>query len=338
MTSPAEPPDARRTAAFADRSDRGKIVVAGGDRRSYLHAMFTNDVAGLTGGRGCYTAYLTPQGRMVADLRVADLGDVLLLDLDRSVKDAVIEKLDQFIFSEDVQLGDVTDTFAEFVLAGPASAEVLGRLLADGGAPAPDAAALAALAEFDNLRIDAGGAPLIVVASRELADRAFDLYVERPRAGAFRAALIAAGAGEMTPDAAETLRVERGRPVFPRDMDAETIPLEAGIEHRAISFTKGCYPGQEVITRVLHRGHGRVARKLVGLRLDGPVVPVAGDRIEAAGREVGRVTSAVASPAVGQPIALGYVHRDFTPAGTPVHVVHDGAPIPATVCDLPFVP
>jgi folate-binding protein YgfZ len=118
-------------------------------------------------------------------------------------------------------------------------------------------------------------------------------------------------------------------------MDEETIPLEAGIEDRAISLTKGCYVGQEVIIRVLHRGHGRVARKLVGLAFGpGIVIPSRGARIVASGRDIGSITSAVESPTLGFPIALGYVHRDYQQPGTSV-TVGDST---ATVATLPFVP
>ena len=117
-------------------------------------------------------------------------------------------------------------------------------------------------------------------------------------------------------------------------MDAETIPLEAGIESRAISFTKGCYVGQEVIIRVMHRGHGRVARKLVGLTLGGEIVPARGAAIRAADREIGQVTSSTFSPGLNKAIALGYAHRDFVAPGTAVAV--DG--VPATVTQLPFIP
>jgi folate-binding protein YgfZ len=134
-------------------------------------------------------------------------------------------------------------------------------------------------------------------------------------------------------EAAEALRIEAGVPVFGRDMDEDTIPLEAGIESRAISFSKGCYVGQEVIIRVMHRGHGRVARKLVGLALDGEVVPARGASIRAGDRDVGLVTSSTFSPALNRPIALGYAHRDFVAAGTVLAI--DGAT--ATVTQLPFV-
>src|SRR5499426_329014 len=104
---------ARHRAALLDRSDRGRIVVSGVDRASYLQGLLTNDIVALNAGQGCYAAYLTPQGRMIADLYVYELGDVMLLTMDRAVKDTVLARLDQFIFGEDVQLGDVTDTFAQ---------------------------------------------------------------------------------------------------------------------------------------------------------------------------------------------------------------------------------
>ena len=147
-----------------------------------------------------------------------------------------------------------------------------------------------------------------------------------------------AGAVDVDPAVAEVCRIESGRPVFGRDMTEDTIPLEAGIEDRAISLTKGCYVGQEIIIRVLHRGHGRVARRLVGLTLDsGAAVPVPGAAIRGGDRDIGTITSAALSPALERPIALGYVHRDFVEAGTGVVVVVADQPSPAVVTHLPFV-
>jgi folate-binding protein YgfZ len=280
---------ARRGAAFFDRADRGFIVVSGQDRASYLHGLLTNEIAGLKAGEGCYAAYLTPQGRMIADLWVYELGDVILLVMSRDVKDAVLTKLDQFIFTEDVQLGDVSSTFACVAIVGPAAATVTTQVLK--GVPHGSLASL-------------------------------------------KAALRAKGASELDAPLVETLRIEAGMPKFHRDMDEDTIPLEAGIESRAISLTKGCYVGQEVIIRVLHRGHGRVARKLVGLTLDGDAIPPPAAAVRSGDREIGHVTSSARSPALQRPVALAYVHRDFVAEGT--HVTVDGAR--ATVTALPFVP
>ncbi|HET7220620.1 MAG TPA: glycine cleavage T C-terminal barrel domain-containing protein, partial [Vicinamibacterales bacterium] len=166
-----------------------------------------------------------------------------------------------------------------------------------------------------------------------------DLMVSAGRVADVADALRRAGASAIEREAAEITRVEAGRPAFLQDMTDDTIPLEAGIEDRAISLTKGCYVGQEIIIRVLHRGHGRVARRLVGLALDaGAAVPSPGGRIRSGEREIGSVTSAVLSPALDRAIALGYVHRDFVEPGTRVAIAApDGSESPAVVHRLPFV-
>jgi folate-binding protein YgfZ len=319
---------ARQEAAFIDRVDRGRIVVAGPDRASYLQGLLTNDIVALKSGHGCYAAYLTPQGRMIADLFVYELGDLILLSMPLAVKDTVLAKLEQFIFTEDVKLGDVTRSFEQIAVVGPTAAPVLSGVVDDASA-----GALAALPEHGTVRAAFAGQPAIVTRISDIGEPGYDVYVERPHGATLRSRLVTAGAVELDSDTAEAIRIEAGMPRFGRDMDEDTIPLEAGIEARAISFSKGCYVGQEVIIRVLHRGHGRVVRKLMGLRIDGGAVPAAGAAVRAGDREVGHVTSAAMSPALEQPIALAYLHRDFLTPGVAVSV--DGAA--AVVSELPFV-
>jgi len=319
---------ARDRSAFLDRSDRGRIVLSGTERASYLQGLLTNDIVALTPGQGCYTAYLTAQGRMIADLYVYELGDVMLLITIGRVKDTVMAKLEQFIFSEDVQIGDVTDTFSQMLIVGPRAASVVASIVSGAGEDA-----LRAMPEHASARGEWAGGAAIVTRVADAGEPGFDVHVDRAQAGALRAALLAAGAVELDAATAEAIRIESGAPLFGRDMDEETIPLEAGIESRAISFTKGCYVGQEVIIRVLHRGHGRVARKLVGVTIDGDRVPDAGTPIRSGEREIGRVTSSAASPALNRPIAFAYVQRDFVEPGTAVAV--EG--VPAVVSALPFV-
>jgi folate-binding protein YgfZ len=176
------------------------------------------------------------------------------------------------------------------------------------------------------------GEPAIVLGVGDAGVPGLEVLVGTEHYDALHQAVQTAGSVDVLPDAVEALRIEGGVAVFHRDMDEETIPLEAGLESRAISLTKGCYVGQEVIIRVLHRGHGRVAKKLVGLVFQDTAVPVAAATISAAGRDVGHVTSAAWSPALQRPIALGYVHRDFTTEGT--HIEVDGTT--AVVTALPF--
>lgn len=319
---------ARQRAAFLDRSSRGRLLVSGSDRASYLQGLLTNDTAALKAGEGCYSAYLTAQGRMISDLWVYELGDVMLVSLSGDVKDAVLAKLDQFIFSEDVQLGDVTSTFGQVAVVGPDAARVVSSLMDE--APLDR---LTALPEHGNIRGAIASGPAIVTRVTDVGAPGFEIYVERAGIDALKAKLVETGCVELDAETTDVLRVEAGVPQFHRDMDEETIPLEAGIEQRAISQTKGCYVGQEVIIRVLHRGHGRVARKLVGLTFDGDVVPARGAIVKSDQKDVGEITSSVRSIALDKPIALGYLQRDFLAPGTLVSV--EGSH--AVVTQLPFL-
>ena len=319
---------ARRTAGLIDRSDRAHLVVSGKDRAAYLQGLLTNDVEALRAGDGCYAAYLTAQGRMIADVWVYELGDVMLLSLHRDVRDTVLAKFDQLIFSEDVQLGDVTDTFGRIAVVGPDAARIVGAVLT--AVPR----GLETLAEHGNLRAQVAGAPAIVLRVTDTGEPGFEVLVDAAEVSQLKDSLQAQGAVPIDRETCEVIRIEGGVPKFHLDMDEETIPLEAGLESRAISQTKGCYVGQEVIIRVLHRGHGRVARKLVGLAFDGVAVPPSNAVVRVDSREIGRVTSAALSPALQRAIALAYVHRDFVEAGTKV-TVNDEA---AMVTTLPFLP
>lgn len=324
--------DAARTGvALIDRSDRGRLVLSGADRASYLQGMLTNDIVALRPGQGCYACYLTAQGRMISDMWVFELGDVMLMTTPGSTRTSVLTKLDQFIFSEDVQLGDVTDALSSVALVGPDAARVLHTVV-------PDIAVerLAALADGGNLRTSVGGEPAIVLRVGDAGVTAYELLVSRGQFEATWRTLEADGAAPLSVDAAEAIRIEGGVPRFHQDMDETTIPLEAGLERNAINLHKGCYVGQEVIIRVLHRGHGRVAKKLIGLTLsaEAPKDALVGAPILTDDREIGRVTSATWSPSMKATIALGYVHRDFVSPGTAVTV----AGTAAAVTDRPFVP
>ena len=330
---------AREGAALVDRSDRGRLWLAGPDRATYLQGLLTNDVKALPAGAGCYAAWLTAQGRMVSDVRVYELGDGMLLTLPGPRASLVRDRLEQLIFAEQVSVEDRTRSWSQVGVHGPHAAGALTVAL---GAVGVDLPAAERVAGFEGLRCErlmGGAGELIVVGTDELGG-GLDVVAEAGLGAAVRSGLEAAGAVALPAAVVEALRVEAGLPEFGVDMDEDTIPLEAGLESRAISFTKGCYVGQEVIVRVRDRGHGRVARRLVGLVLEGrdtTVVPARGAALRAGDRDVGRVTSAVWSPALGQAIALGYVHRDFTEPGTTVTVATDRGAVDARIRALPFI-
>jgi tRNA-modifying protein YgfZ len=324
-------------AGLVDRAGRGLLSFTGADRRAFLQGLLTNDIEALGEGGGCYAALLTATGRMIADMRVFELGDATLVEVDAGQAAALRERFDQSIFSEDAQVEDVSATHREIGVYGPLAARVVATLAA-GDSGGADAAGFDAMPLYANRRFQTRDGAVIVVRSDEAGIDGYDLFVGAAPAAAIAGRLRDAGAAVVDAETAEVTRIEGGRPLFGVDMDEETIPLEAGIEGRAISLTKGCYVGQEIIIRVLHRGHGRVAKRLVGLAFDPPGrVPVKGDAIRSGERSVGVVTSAAWSPALDRPVAMGYVHRDFVEPATAVVVVSEGVEQPAVVSALPFV-
>ena len=329
----------RAGSALIDAAARGRVAVRGSDRQSFLQALLTNDVASLGPGTGCYAALLTPLGRMVTDLRVFELGEVMLLEVPRAVKDALMARLDQLIFSEDVQLLDLSDVLGCVSVQGPGAMAAVEQALAGGpgGGASGLAAELASWSAFQNRQIELGGQAGILARVDEFGLPGVLIFAPPAVLPSVAAAIAAAGAMVPDDEVVETLRVESGTPLFLVDMTDDTIPLEAGIEARAISSTKGCYPGQEVIVRIRDRGHGRIVRKLVGLAIDGDVEPTPGEKLLADAKDVGHVTSAAYSPTLGRPIALGYVHRDHIAAGSRLTVAHGDTILPATVTELPFV-
>jgi folate-binding protein YgfZ len=310
---------AHNSAVIVDRSSYGTVALTGSDRASFLHALLTNDIAQLPVGRGVYAAYLTPQGRMITDMRVVETGNRMLLSVAREVAAPLAERLDKLIFSEDVHARDATSELAIIGVHGPSAARMIQQATGTSVADVAD--------QYDNVTTES----MTVVRDDDLGVPGYDVYVPVEDAAATRAKLVDAGAVIASDETAETLRIEAGRPRFGVDMTTETIPLEAGLEDRAISFSKGCYVGQEVIVRVMHRGHGRVARRLVSIVLSSGAVPSRGDRIHSGDRIVGEITSAASSPRHSAPLALGYVQRDHAAAGTELTVNGSQARVYQTV-------
>jgi folate-binding protein YgfZ len=288
-----------------------QLAVAGKDRASFLQGLLTNDIQALEPGAGCYAAWLTPQGRMLTDMHVLESANMALLDVPGFTASATLARLEQFHFTEEVTLSSLDSSLEAVWIHGPQAPAVLQRVL-------EGAAGLTDWPAYRHQPIEFQDQPVVVARIDQLRAPGFSVYVPPARAAALREALVNAGARAVTQDAIDAARIEARYPLFGIDMTEDTIPLEAGIEDRAISTTKGCYVGQEVIIRVLHRGHGRVVRKLVGLTIDGPK-PERGAKLTAAGRDVGWITSAAASDGSAT-AALGYLHRDFLAPATELTV------------------
>ena len=329
----------RETAGLVSLSNRGAINMKGSDCASYLQGLLTNDISGLTTGAGCYAAYLTPQGRMIADMRVLNLGDRLLLDVDSVMSDTLTSRFSMLVFSEDVQVNDESSTWYWVGVRGPGAAACLEPILRP-ERTLSGKKAVTAYQGLDNGWWVLDGKPVLAVSNDELGIPGIDLGVSSAYSGQINAQLEGLGLEWGSAGAVEALRVEAGTPRFGADMDEDTIPLEAGIEARAISETKGCYVGQEVIIRILHRGKGRVARRLVGLIFsqDHTTESLSGQSVYDGHETIGRVRSAISSPRLGRQIALAYVQRAYTAPGARVEVADGERRVAAEVTELPFPP
>jgi folate-binding protein YgfZ len=302
---------------WVDRSARGRVEFSGPDAAAFLQGLLTNDVSQLERGRGVYAAWLTPVGRMVADMQVLHRGDRLIALVGEGVGAALASRLDQLIFAENLNVSDVSAQYVEIAVTGQAAPALVAA------AVGADAAVLAGLPEL--AQADAGDG--FVVRTGESPFPAFHILVGPAQRAAVVARLEEGGAVAMTDDMATALRIEAGRGEWGRDLGEDVIPLEAGLLDRAISTTKGCYVGQEIVIRILHRGGGRVARRLVTLAFDAAldIAPAPKATLEVAGAAVGHLTSVAFSPARGCFIALGYLHRDACDVGRQVSVAGSGA-------------
>jgi folate-binding protein YgfZ len=292
-----------------DRSERGKLALAGPEAKSFLQGQVSNDPESLTEGQGCYAAFLTPKGKMLGDLRILDAGEELLLDTERSALQELFNMIRRFSIGYQVELHKRTLECGLVSLIGPES---------DGVAVAAFGAAPGA-AEHDHL--PAGEVRLIRT------DTGIDLLFAAEAAERVRQAAVEAGAEIVREAAAECLRIETGRPRYGIDLDDSVIPQEAGLNERAVSFTKGCYVGQETVARLFYRG--KPNRHLRGLRSDQPLR--AGMELRYDDKPAGRVTSVAVSPRLG-PIALGFVRREV-PLGASMKAGEAGL---AEVVELPF--
>jgi tRNA-modifying protein YgfZ len=291
------------------RQSRRLFDVGGTEAAEYLQGQLTNDVEALAEGEGCYSALLDRKGRVQGDMRVLRFADGFGIGTEDVAAPAVLRHLETYKIGRDVSIADLSSELTVISVVGPGAAEIV----------------LAEPAGAEHAHREVRIGPL--TARAVTTDLGVDLVVEAAKAEAALAELEAAGAEPVSEEAAEIVRVESGRPRFGREMTTATIPQEAGINERAISFTKGCYIGQETVARLHYKG--KPNRALRGLRLAGPAG--AGDPIRLGERELGTIGTAVLSPARG-PVALAIVRREAEPRASVV--VGDG--IEAEVVELPF--
>jgi folate-binding protein YgfZ len=313
-----------------DRSERGKLALSGASAVEFLNGQVTNELADLAPGEGRYAAFLTHKGKMLGDLRVLATGEgadgapaELQLDTERVALQELFDMIRRFKVGYDVELHKRTLERGLLSLIGPES----DRVAATDGAGAGDAAVTTLPSdEHANTPVEIEGTAALAIRT----DVGVDLLCDSAETERLREALLARGAQTVSEQAAECVRVEHGRPRYGVDIDESTIPQEAGLNERAVSFTKGCYVGQETVARLYYKG--KPNRHLRGLRLSAPVE--SGAELRLGERTVGHVGSVAVSPALG-PIALALVRREAEPGAT-VQVGDAGAG--AQVVALPFQP
>jgi len=297
-----------------DRSERGKLALSGNGAKAFLQGQVSNDVEALVPGSGCYAAFLTPKGKMLGDLRILDTGEELLLDTERSALQELFNMIRRFSVGYEMELHKRTLERGLISLIGPDATAIAGaELLAE---------------EHSHASATLAG----VMARAIRTDLGIDLMCDAANTAALATAAQERGALPITETTAECRRVETGRPRYGIDLDDTVIPQEAGLNARAVSFTKGCYVGQETVARLHYRG--KPNRHLRGLKLDSPAGT--GDEIALDGRIVGRVGSVADSPDLGH-LALGLVRRE-APPGASVAVAVGAERIGAVVVELPFAP
>ena len=292
-------------AGLIDLVERARIRVSGSEATMFLNGLVTNDMKSLAEHRWMPAVFPTVQGRLIGAVRIVRVKDGFLIDTERASHEAVLKTISRFTMAGDFRVTDVTDESACVSLQGNRAVEVVTKVFGAIGADLPRNG----VSELEGMT---------VIRATHTAEDGFDLVFDSSRAGELRQALLDAGATLVDPETFEILRIEAGIARFGRDMDETNVIPELNLDD-AVSYTKGCYVGQEIIVRIKHRGHP--AKKLVGLKADGPMEPGA------------IVTSAAVSPKVGN-IGLGYVRYESIEPGTKVTVDNE---IEATVTELPFI-
>jgi folate-binding protein YgfZ len=318
---------ARESAALIDKNYRAVLLFTGKDRVRYLNAMLTGNVRDLTARHGNISLLLNPQGRILAEVETLALEDRLLVISYAMIRERLVETFDKFIIMDDVTLADVTDKFGTLALEGPKAAEIVRELCG---------VDLNALEDFAHAEKQVAGSSCRVIRTSSGEIPGADFLVTRENLSALWNALLDAtrrhGGGPVGYEALNVLRLEDGVAWFGVDFDDNQIPHQAALESTHISYTKGCYTGQEIVERV--RSRGQIQRRRVLLRFAGDAIPRAGEPLFApsaensakdatenpagSGAEIGFVTRAARSPKFGAVIGMGYVRREQMDPGSKV--------------------
>ena len=326
-----------------DLSNRGRILVSGTEAVQFLNGLITNDMKTLRENSWMPAAFPNVQGRLIASVRVLRLKDegtgkdvcpTFLIDTEAATHERVLKTIERFTLAGDFRVTDVTSQTVALSVQGRKAVDVVRAVLGDAAGIAPNQAIQLAWPRSDENSADVTVGVTVMRASHTGED-GFDFVVNADEAPRLWDALQNAGARPVGYAALETLRIEAGLPRYGVDMDETNVVTEAALDD-AVSYTKGCYVGQEIIARIKYRGH--VAKKLSGVMFEQAVKVAVGAVVNSAeGKEVGRVTSVTYSPHLGRTIALAYLKYDYLAPGTGVKIISGEDELAAQVTPLPFV-
>jgi folate-binding protein YgfZ len=320
-----------QAAALLDLSFRGRICLTGVDRLRFLHGQVTNNVRDLSVGEGCYAALVTPKGKIESDLNIYRLQDELLLDFEPGLTARVMQRLERYVIADDVQVVDVSPLYSLWSVQGPRAGEVFERADLGLDFPAKDRSCTSCHhPEYGEI---------YATNVARTGSAGFDLFVPQPQCEPMGERLRQA----LTPiqgrvagwKALEIARLEAGIPRYGLDMDETNLPGESGIDGQAVSYSKGCYIGQEVIARI--RTYGKVAKALRGLDFEMARVENAkGTKLFIEDKEVGYLTSTVFAPTFGRQLGLGYVRKEHNQVGTRLVLKTAEGEVAVRIVPLPF--
>ncbi|MDX6531107.1 MAG: hypothetical protein QOH41_3397 [Blastocatellia bacterium] len=314
-------------AGVIDLSSRGRLLISGSEAVLFLNGLITNDMKTLAENSWMPAIFPNVQGRLLAAVHIIHREDGFLIDTESPTLETVAKLLERFTLAGDFRVNNLTSETAMLSIQGRNAAEVIRQ--AFGETAATLARDQVVTAHLDN------GSEVTVIRATHTGEDGFDLFVNASEAPKSLEMIRDAGAQPFGPEVAETLRIEAGIPRFGIDMDETKVVTETNLDD-AVSFTKGCYIGQEIIARIKYRGH--VAKKLTGVLVEHDGALEGGSKILSADdKEIGSITSSTVSPQLTKTIALGYMKYDYLEAGTKVKVVSAEVELPATVTELPFI-
>ncbi len=327
---PSEHQALHQGVGLIDLSHRQRVLLSGRDRKTWLNGQCTQNVLTLEDFHLRYATIISPQGQMVADVRIIALPDALLLDLPAGTTAPMAEYLERYLIMERADVEDISEGWAHISAQGPLAAQAAALVLTDEIADLPLWTGITSTFELG---------PLHVFRISRCGEDGFEFFVPTAAATSLWTALCVSrpelAVQSVGKRALNVRRVEAGVPWWGSELDGTIVPLEARLEH-AIDYNKGCYVGQEIIARIHARGH--VNNQLAGFFFEGDTPPPKGSEIHHEGKKVGRTTSAVHSLTLDRGIGLGFLRRELQEPGTEVTAMTEAGEIPLTVAALPFVP